>query len=318
MVARKERISSNGYASLIRGIWQHGLQPASQSAKLMVDMSSLAGNSTDEAPVSALLMSPSEARELAVELVEEYVAVCSDSLNSKISHKVTGELLRVIFRTAAMEAKGVADRNFGTDLPQTQHSQTQDGLFNALEIIEGFRISWDIQTADVLMDECLRVGDIAGVQFVSETMWNKRIWARTTTFNALLHRYADNGDGESAYKLVHEVMQKVMGRQYHDLRSSLIPIPCHSERVDQAERRVLDPAAGGVRQDSPGPRLLRTGHHRPPRRRSHAQGNLGPAAGAVCAVPQALRGGGAGDGGGWGAARRTQRAHHPLGLPKHR
>jgi len=121
---------------------------------------------------------------------------------------VLGELVRVVFRAAVMEVKTYIDRNFAVDKARTERSQAQDGIGSILELMKKYDIRWDIHIADVIMDECLRVGDLTGVSFVSETMWNKKIWARSSTFNALLHRYAESGDGESAFRLVHDVMEK--------------------------------------------------------------------------------------------------------------
>lgn len=207
MVARQERISASAYGSILKGIRLYGLVPPPSNVKLLVNPSKLDEELKYEGgPV--FHFTPVAAREHATNVMKEYTAACRESGTSKRSPRVVGEFVRLMFQSAVMEAKVFLDKNFETDTLKTINEQAKDGIGKVLEVMEEFEIGWDIHTADVVMDECLRVGDLTGVSFVSETMWNKKIWARTSTFNTLLQRYADNGDGESAYKLVSEVMDK--------------------------------------------------------------------------------------------------------------
>jgi hypothetical protein len=52
------------------------------------------------------------------------------------------------------------------------------------------------------------LGDLNGVKFVVQKMWEFGVYARTSTMNLLLKKYAENGDGESAYALVVGVMDR--------------------------------------------------------------------------------------------------------------
>eukprot|EP01041_Mallomonas_annulata_P006410 gene6410-12961_t len=206
MRERNERISSNAYASILKGIWMHGLQPTPSHTKLLIDSSQQDEESSNNNG-NLFRINPTRAKEISIEIMEEYLSILEDGNNGKRSDKVTGEFLRVIFRSAVIEAKRYSDRNFNTDVLRTMRSQSQDGIAASLDVIRRFDIWWSMHTVDTLMDECLQIGDLTGVHFVSETMWNNKLWARTSTFNALLHRYAESGDAESAYKLIHDVMQ---------------------------------------------------------------------------------------------------------------
>jgi hypothetical protein len=252
MRERRERVSANGYAGLVKGIWQHGISPRRSGVRLLLDAAAEDRALDAELGINFRL-SLSKALELTMEIADEFygiehlnstanstsnssVPVSSISATQKINgtaagkaaineqskaavkpspspapspahtHKVMSEVLRVVFRVAAVGAKGKFDRNFEADVYREREEKSLTGLSKTLEVITRYRLPFDIHTADVLVDECLRVGDVNGVKFVAQKMWVNGLYARTNTFNALLHRYASSGDGESAYRLVSNVM----------------------------------------------------------------------------------------------------------------
>ena len=114
----------------------------------------------------------------------------------------------MLFRVATTRTRGSYDRNFEADEYSDQQQRAKNGLRYAIEIMARYNVNFDVQTADVLIAECMLLGDVDGVKFVVQKMWACGLYARTSTFNVLLRKYADNGDGESAYVLVKTVMEK--------------------------------------------------------------------------------------------------------------
>ncbi|KAJ1384293.1 hypothetical protein B484DRAFT_426052, partial [Ochromonadaceae sp. CCMP2298] len=136
---------------------------------------------------------------------------------SKRTHLVSSELLRVIFRTSGAltpMSQWASDKNmdFSTDAAVERQQRAVSGLQGALTVMRQWGLPWDLHTADVLMDECFGVGDEGGVRYVTQQMGERGLRARTSTLNCLLRCYAENGDCESAYQLVTEVMVPKQGQ----------------------------------------------------------------------------------------------------------
>lgn len=200
MEARNETISLSACSVLLRGIWKYGMAPSEHQSKYLLEPT--ASQEGNHLQGHNFRLSPVKARDIACKIFDSCTSV------KRIPPKVSGEFLRVMFRTAAAQTKMVYDRNFQVDILRTRKLKAEAGIKGVTDAMDHFKISWDINSADVLLDECLCVGDVAGVQFVADNMFRQKIWTRTSTFNAILRRYAENGDGESAYNLVTQVMAK--------------------------------------------------------------------------------------------------------------
>ena len=213
MKQRNESITAVGSAGLLKGLLLHGIHKSYDVySKLLLTPSPEETKKDLDSGVS-FRVSTDRAEHIATEVATDYWNKIQESGKTRHNNKVIGGILRVYFRLAAMKAKTVNDPNFNVDEVKSGESQVQEGLVKTLEVMNDYHINWDNHVADVIMDECMRVGDVSGVHFVSEMMWRHKLWARTSTFNALLRRYAESGDGESAYYLVKDVMQQVI--RYH-------------------------------------------------------------------------------------------------------
>jgi hypothetical protein len=96
------------------------------------------------------------------------------------------------------------------------------------EMLLEYGMKWAVQISDVVIEECLNIGDLKGsyshllthllthllahllqgIEYVAVKMHDERQYARTSTFNALLKQFAVNGDIESAHNIVYDVMMK--------------------------------------------------------------------------------------------------------------
>lgn len=208
MSERKEKVSGVGYAGILKGIWMFGMSPRPKGKKLLLERAEEEQQLLMELG-SSFRLSPDKAEALALELVDEYVAQGNTGESGhKRTHKVMNEALRVLFRVATSRTRGSYDRNFETDVYSDREQKAKNGLKYALELMDRYKLQFDVATADVLIGECMLLGDVNGVKFVVQKMWASGLYARTSTFNVLLRKYADSGDGESAYALVKSVMDQ--------------------------------------------------------------------------------------------------------------
>jgi len=94
------------------------------------------------------------------------------------------------------------------------------------EMLLEYGMKWTVQTSDVVIEECLNIGDLKGlfiyfnsfifllthlfigIEYVAAKMRDERQYARTSTFNALLKQFAISGDVESAHNIIYDVMMK--------------------------------------------------------------------------------------------------------------
>lgn len=236
MKERRERIHANAYVGLLKGCWMHGLSPRQRGeSPLLVDAAEEEQAIIDELG-NSFRLTADKAEELALEIAAEYMAVtnresaaaaAAAALTANSSTNVTAngkrpapvptkknlpvmtEAIRVLFRVAAMRTHSkVLDMNLEVDQLDNRELKAKAGLKYALDVMKKYKLKFTIQIADLLIDECLRIGDVSGVKFVVQRMWNSRLYAKTSTYNTLLKRYAENGDGESAHGLVTKVMEK--------------------------------------------------------------------------------------------------------------
>ena len=208
MVERKEKVGGVGYAGILKGIWLFGMSPRPKGKKLLLERADEEQQLLMELG-SSFRLSPDKAEVLALELVDEYMAQGGQNESGhKRTHKVMNEALRVLFRVATTRTRGFYDRNFETDVYSDREQKAKNGLKYALELMDIYKLQFDVATADVLIGECMLLGDVNGVKFVVQKMWASGLYARTSTFNVLLRKYADSGDGESAYALVKSVMEQ--------------------------------------------------------------------------------------------------------------
>jgi len=91
----------------------------------------------------------------------------SSSSVTKRNLPVMNEAIRVLFRVAAMRTHSSAvDRNLESDIGSDRELKAKAGLRCALDVMKRYRLRFTVPLADVLIDECLRIGDLAGVKFV--------------------------------------------------------------------------------------------------------------------------------------------------------
>ena len=207
MSERKERVSGVGYAGILKGIWMYGMSPRPKDKKLLLERAEEEQQLLTEQG-NSFRLSAEKAESLTLELVNEYVAQYDTAeTGHKKTHRVMNEAIRVLFKAATTRTRGSYDRNFESDIYSDREQKAKAGLKYALQFMVTYKLKFDVQIADVLISECMLLGDVSGVKFVVQKMWASGLCARTSTFNVLLKRYADNGDGESAYTLVRSVME---------------------------------------------------------------------------------------------------------------
>ena len=208
MTERKERISGVGYGGILKGIWMFGMSPRPKGKKLLLEREEEEQQLLTELG-SSFRLSSDKAEALAIELVDEYVSQYGTAESGpKKTHRVMNEAIRVLFKVATTRIRGSYNRNFETDVYADREQKAVAGLTYALEFMARYKLKFDVSVADVLIAECMLLGDVNGVKFLVQKMWASGLYARTSTFNVLLRRYADSGDGESAYALVKSVMEK--------------------------------------------------------------------------------------------------------------
>lgn len=231
LLEKKENLSWIGAEGLLKGIRLHGLSKKSNPVgRLLVDLQKESELLKEELG-DTFRLSCGKAEQLAIDIVEPFLAGNSTTTKrSKATNRVFCELLRVLFRSSFQNVRTSYDSNFQVDREQERQQRVISGLRSSLTAMNLYGISWDINIADVLMDECLKVGDVNGVKFVVQSMWDNQLQARTSTFNALLKRYADNGDGESAYKVVMEVMLRSPSTEPDSTTWSLLLSACMKTR----------------------------------------------------------------------------------------
>ena len=237
MKDRREPIHGNAYVGLLRGCWMHGLSPRQRGDSPLLVEAAEEERVYNEEVGNSFRMTPDKAEELALQVAAEYmssmaaaaavkeanipvsnttVAATNTSTGKRAMEKTAkknvpmlNEALRILFRVAAMRThSGVLDSNLEIDQASDRELKAKAGLKDALDLMKKYNLKFVPQIADLLIDECLRIGDVNGVKFVVQRMWSSRLYARTSTYNTLLKRYAENGDGESAYGLVTNVMQQ--------------------------------------------------------------------------------------------------------------
>jgi hypothetical protein len=198
-------MSVGAYCGLLQGITEHGLARRRRGSALLVERGQEEGFLAEE--IGALWrMATSTAEEVSTRLVREYLAGVGGDDNGKGSgkanQKVLQEYLRLSFRLGSSSAKLKLNRNFEVDGLSDQQERAKEGLRHALQMMQDYHIEWNLPVADTLVDECLRCGDVASVEFVVEQMRCRNVVSRTSTFNTLLRQYSNTYDGESAFYLL--------------------------------------------------------------------------------------------------------------------
>jgi hypothetical protein len=193
------------YCGLLQGITEHGLARRRRGSALLVERGQEEGLLAEE--MGALWrMATSTAKEVSTRLVKEYLAGVGGDDNGngsgKANQKVLQEYLRLSFRLGSSSAKLKLNRNFEVDGLSDQQERAKEGLRNALQMMQDYHLEWNLPVADTLVDECLRCGDVASVEFVVEQMRSRNVVSRTSTFNTLLRQYSNTYDGESAFYLL--------------------------------------------------------------------------------------------------------------------
>lgn len=205
----KKILSVTGYCGLLSGVIKHGIARRPPGSALLVN--ALEEDALIEKEHGSLWYMPiSTAETVATELVNEYIDSTTDkceSGNKKVNYKVLHWYLRVSFRLGATKARLKLNANFESDTLADQQERAKEGLRQAILTMQDRGIAWTLPVADLLIEECLRLGDVASVEFVVEQMRLNNILSRTSTFNALLKQYAKTYDGESAFYLLESMAE---------------------------------------------------------------------------------------------------------------
>lgn len=215
LLQRGGRLGAHGVAGLLRGVWEHGLggQSSASQSPLLLD-SAAQGLALAKESRDAFRLAPAAAESLAFELLRELVNATSTPTNATktapvaVDKRTRGEFLRVVFQSAALQTKPVLNRNFEATAALNREAEALGGLRAATLALSKFGLPWDSHTADVLVDECLKTGDISAVNYIIAQMNVLNLYAGTPTFNSVLKRYAESGDGESAYQLLAEMREQ--------------------------------------------------------------------------------------------------------------
>ena len=145
-----------------------------------------------------------EAEDMGERLVTEYLSGVEKS-GTKVNYRVLQEYLRLSHRLGALRSKVKLNSNFEIDALEDQQERAKEGMRQAILVIEKYSLAWTSHICDVLIDESLRYGDVASVEFTVAQMRANQVVSRTSTFNALLKQYSESFDGESAYYLLHSM-----------------------------------------------------------------------------------------------------------------
>ena len=209
MVADGQRINSLGVAGLLRGIWMHGLKAIREGSRLLMDPS------CEERALSAehsnsFRLSSSQAEKLAHEVMRDWRAGLKlgegkSSATRAAVKKIDAAFLRLLFRCGQREGKTPLNHNFESNRRADEEAEAMEGIKRSVLAMSQYQIGWELSITDVLVDECLRAGGLDACKFITIQMNVNSIFARTSTFNSVLRRYAENGDGESAYALLKEM-----------------------------------------------------------------------------------------------------------------
>ena len=119
------------------------------------------------------------------------------------------------------------------------------GIKKSVQAMAQYNIAWDSSVTDTLIDECLRCGGLEASKFITVQMNVQGIHARTSTFNAVLRRYASNGDGESAYLLLKEMRQTEQTAPDSDSYALLLEAFAKSEKCRFYAKEVIQELSSG-------------------------------------------------------------------------
>jgi len=185
-----KQIKGHGVAGLIRGIWEHGLKPLrdSESGDRLLLREDAEERELFRESSRSFRLTGREAESLATEIFTEL------DVDSTFRRKASCELLRVAFRVG-----------FEAERSLTIDRQALAGLGASTTLMARLGLPWDEHTTYVLVDECLTTGDLDAVHFLLARMNVLGIYSRTPMFNAVLRRYAEAGDADSALELYLEM-----------------------------------------------------------------------------------------------------------------
>lgn len=238
----KKVLSVTGYCGLLSGIIKHGITRRQSGSALLVD--SLDEDALLEEEHGSLWYMPiSTAETIATQLVDEYLDSALDkgkNGNKKINYKVLYSFLRFSFRLGATKAKLKLNSNFEIDSLADQQERAKEGLRQALLTMQNRGITWTLPVADVLIEECLRLGDVASVEFVVEQMRLNNIVSRTSTFNALLKQYSETYDGESAFYLLQEMAKDPQTKPNVESYRSVLKACSRSDRGKYFSEAIVE------------------------------------------------------------------------------
>ena len=211
MVARNEEIQSSGVLGLLEGISKLLLDQSHHDKNKVLDgQNILLASANQNLDVedewgTRIKISPQSAFNLAVEIVDNYLALKKDEKN--MNRKIIEEFLRISFRTGAALTKAELDRNYEINIYDERVQKTSNGIILTLETMAKYNVTnWNLNIANMFIDEALRIGDVEGIELIVEQMVSKNLYAHTSTFNKLLQRYASNGDCEAAYECFNTIM----------------------------------------------------------------------------------------------------------------
>jgi pentatricopeptide repeat protein len=222
MKRARDRMNAQGYLGLLEGICAHGMLPldnpiydyygyeklrsylkvatkydlifmSSIHVKYVDDESELDDDLEAQEPI--FMLTPSCGLTLARKLYEEVVGQ-----GSHMRDTMNACFLRCVFRSHHEQVVDKDDMKF-------KLSQLHEAFKRVLDVMQEYKIRWSYAVGHALLDESLAQGYKWGVNIVVQAMWQNALWARTDTFNVLLAKYATNGKGEMANR----VLKKKMG-----------------------------------------------------------------------------------------------------------
>ena len=147
-----------------------------------------------------------EAEEIGNRIVLEYLSGVEES-GVKVNYRVMNEFVRLTHRVGALRAKLKLNSNYEIDALEDQQERAKEGMRNAVMTIEKYDLAWTSQLCDILIEESLRYGDVASVEFTVAQMRANQVVSRTSTFNSLLKQHSESFDGESAYYLLRSMTE---------------------------------------------------------------------------------------------------------------
>lgn len=227
MMERKEAMNINCCLSLLKGIRLHGLIPRFVDRTLLTD--SIENVVSHDSDISFHL-SDHSADEIALDILQHF-------FSQKQTHKSILKLLKEYFKLTFYITKANSnqvDIDFNEDTSKNVDAHIIKSLNVVFHNLERYNIStWDLDIANILFDGCLSMihqngnrANFIHIHTIFEAMRSQKLYCDTNTCNVLLKQYDVNGDGESAFNLLKDVMENSLQCQPNQESFKLILSSC--------------------------------------------------------------------------------------------